>query len=52
MFSFIQDTGDIPPQQSGGIQVGNDNTQFQKSSKQQKMDESYERLMAERRIMN
>ena len=52
-FSFINEGND---QLSGGnnttkIPMENSNTQFQKSAKQQQMDESYERLMAERNLI-
>jgi len=52
-YSMISDTDDqlssqTPPQKVG---LGQDNQQFQKTAKQQKMDESYERLMAERRLI-
>ena len=33
------------------VELGQDNQQFQKTAKQQKMDGSYERLMAERRLI-
>ena len=53
-FSFINEGND---QLSGGsntttkIPMENSNAQFQKSAKQQQMDESYERLMAERNLI-
>ncbi len=52
-FSFISEGND---QLSGGnsatkIPMEQDNTQFQKSAKQQQMDQSYERLMAERKLI-
>ena len=52
-FSFISEGND---QLSGGntatkIPMENSNAQFQKSAKQQQMDESYERLMAERNLI-
>ena len=52
-FSFINEGND---QLSGGnsatkIPMENSNAQFQKSAKQQQMDESYERLMAERNLL-
>lgn len=52
-FSFIsssddQLTGSTMPQK---VPLGKDNSQFQKSSKQQQMDASYERLMAERNLI-
>ena len=52
-FSFISEEGD---KLSGGngatkIPMENSNAQFQKSAKQQQMDESYERLMAERNLI-
>ena len=52
-FSFISDDND---KLSGGttetrVPIGENNDQFQKSAKQQQMDESYERLMAERNLI-
>ena len=52
-FSFINEEND---QLSGSntatkIPMENSNAQFQKSAKQQQMDESYERLMAERNLI-
>ena len=52
-FSFISEGND---QLSGGntatkIPMENSNAQFQKSAKQKQMDESYERLMAERNLI-
>ena len=52
-FSFINEGND---QLSGGnsatkIPMEDSNAQFQKSAKQQQMDESYERLMAERNLL-
>ena len=52
-YSMISDKDDAlsskTPHQKVGL--GQDNQQFQKTAKQQKMDESYERLMAERRLI-
>lgn len=52
-FSFISEGNDLL---SGGntvtkIPMETSNTQFQKSAKQKQMDESYERLMAERNLI-
>ena len=52
-FSFINEGND---QLTGGnsatkIPMENSNAQFQKSAKQQQMDESYERLMSERKLL-
>ena len=52
-FSFIDDSpGSMNDTHNvTKIPIQNDNQQFQKSDKLKKMDESYERLMAERRLV-
>jgi hypothetical protein len=51
-FSFISETDDqLSAPQPNKIPLETTNQQFQKSEKQQRMDESYERLMAERNLL-
>ena len=52
-YSMISESDDQLSSQTSPQKVGlgQDNQQFQKSAKQQKMDESYERLMAERQLI-
>ena len=52
MFAMISDENDqLAPIDHQKIELGQDNSQFQKSAKQQQMDSSYERLMAERNLI-
>ena len=53
-YSFISDSNDNLTQTNNTISklpIEQDNTQFQKSVKQQQMDSSYERLMQERQLI-
>jgi len=51
-FAIISEENDqLSPQTTQKIPLEKDNTSFQKSAKQQQMDSSYERLMAERNLM-
>lgn len=51
-FSFISDSDEkMPIQNIEKIPMQQNNDQFQKSAKQQQMDSSYERLMAERQLI-
>lgn len=51
-FSFISDADEkMPIQNIEKIPMQQNNDQFQKSAKQQQMDSSYERLMAERQLI-
>ena len=50
-FSFISDSNDSLAQSPNKIPLETSNQQFQKSEKLKKMDESYERLMAERNLL-
>jgi hypothetical protein len=53
MFASISEGNDqlAPQSQPNKVPLGQDNSQFQKSEKQQQMDSSYERLMAERQLI-
>ncbi len=52
MFAVISDSNDkLVGEEPQKVDIGNDNTNFQKSAKQKQMDESYERLMAERNLI-
>lgn len=52
IFATISDDNDrLAPMDHNKVALGNDNSQFQKSAKQQQMDDSYERLMAERNLI-
>ena len=52
MFSPILEENDqLVTQQPQKVPMEQDNSQFQKSAKQQQMDSSYERLMAERNLI-
>ena len=52
MFAMISDSNDqLTPSDHQKVELGQDNSQFQKSAKQQQMDDSYERLMAERQLI-
>lgn len=52
MFAMISDENDqLAPIDHQKVELGQDNGQFQKSAKQQEMDSSYERLMAERNLI-
>lgn len=50
-FSFIGDDSQVPMDPAQKIPLETDNSMYQKNEKQKKMDESYERLMAERNLM-
>ena len=51
-FSFISDSDEkMPIQNIEKVPMQQNNDQFQKSAKQQQMDSSYERLMAERQLI-
>ena len=51
-FSFISDADEkMPIQNIEKVPMQQNNDQFQKSAKQQQMDSSYERLMAERQLI-
>lgn len=52
MFALISDNNDqLAPADYEKVELGQDNSKFQKSAKQQQMDSSYERLMAERQLI-
>ena len=52
MFSLISDSNDqLGEAQPNKVPLEQDNSNFQKSAKQQQMDSSYERLMAERQLI-
>ena len=51
MFATISDNNDQLAPAPQKVELGQDNTQYQKSAKQQQMDSSYERLMAERNLI-
>jgi hypothetical protein len=51
MFSFITEGNDQLAPEHTKVSIGQDNSQFQKSEKQQQMDSSYERLMEERQLI-
>ena len=50
-FSFIGDDSQVPVDTAQKIPLETDNSMYQKNEKQKKMDESYERLMAERNLL-
>ena len=52
IFAMISDSNDqLAPADHQKVELGQDNSQFQKSAKQQQMDSSYERLMSERQLI-
>ena len=50
-FSFINESNDKLAPQPSKVPMEQDNSQFQKTEKQQQMDNSYERLMNERNLL-
>ena len=46
----LEENDNLAPQHQK-VPMEQDNSQFQKSAKQQQMDSSYERLMAERQLI-
>ena len=51
-YTFITEEGDeLSGQTATKVPMEQDNSQFQKSAKQQQMDSSYERLMSERQLI-
>ena len=50
-FTFIADGDDQLAPSPQKVPMESDNSQFQQSAKQQQMDSSYERLMAERQLI-
>ena len=51
MFAFISDNNDQLSPSPNKVPLEQDNSQYQKTAKQQQMDSSYERLMAERQMI-
>jgi hypothetical protein len=51
MFATISEDNDQLAPAPQKVELGQDNSQYQKSSKQQQMDSSYERLMNERNLI-
>jgi hypothetical protein len=52
MFATISEDNDqLAQEDHQKVELGQDNTQYQKSEKQQQMDSSYERLMNERNLI-